>query len=261
MTSLKIYHVNAFSSNPFSGNPAAVIPLDFWLSDTIMQQIAAQNNLSETAFFVKTSEGFHIRWFTPSVEVNLCGHATLASAHVIFEILGFQGESIIFESKSGPLYVSRTKQDFYLNFPAVISYPIKSLEGIEQAMNAIPVHIFRAGDDVLLIFENETEISNLNPDFALLSRIDARGIIVTSLSDKYDFVCRFFGPRVGVNEDPVTGSAFTKLIPYWSSILGKTKMSACQISQRRGDVSCELLGDRVLIGGKANLYLQGEISF
>lgn len=261
MTSLKIYHVNAFSSNPFSGNPAAVIPLDFWLSDAIMQQIAAQNNLSETAFFVKTSEGFHIRWFTPSVEVNLCGHATLASAYVIFEILGFQGESLVFESKSGPLYVSRTSQDFYLNFPAVISEEIKNLEGIVDAMNASPVQVYRAGDDVLLIFENETEVSRLNPDFGLLSRIDARGIIVSSSSDKYDFVCRFFGPKVGVNEDPVTGSAFTKLIPYWSSILGKTEMNACQISQRSGDVSCELLGDRVLIGGKANLYLQGEITF
>lgn len=261
MTSLKIYHVNAFSSNPFAGNPAAVIPLDFWLSDVIMQQIAAQNNLSETAFFVKTSDGFHIRWFTPNVEVNLCGHATLASAYVIFEILGFQGESIAFDSKSGPLYVSRSNQDFYLNFPAVISEEVKSLEGIEEAMNASPVKILRAGDDVLLIFENESEVSNLNPDFGLLSKIDARGIIVSSISDKYDFVCRFFGPKVGINEDPVTGSAFTKLIPYWSAILGKTEMNACQISQRMGDVSCQLLGDRVLIGGKANLYLQGEISF
>ncbi len=261
MTSLKIYHVNAFASNPFSGNPAAVIPLDFWLSDAIMQQIAAQNNLSETAFFVKTSDGFHIRWFTPNVEVNLCGHATLASAYVIFEILGFQGESIVFESKSGPLYVSRCNQDFYLNFPAVISEEVKNLEGIVDAMNASPVQIFRAGDDVLLIFKNETEVSSLHPDFGLLTKIDARGVIVSSISDKYDFVCRFFGPKVGINEDPVTGSAFTKLIPYWSAILGKTKMEACQISQRRGDVSCELLGDRVLIGGKANLYLQGEISF
>lgn len=261
MTSLKIYHVNAFSANPFSGNPAAVIPLDFWLSDAIMQQIAAQNNLSETAFFVKTSEGFHIRWFTPNVEVNLCGHATLASAYVIFEILGFQGETLVFESKSGQLSVSRTNEDFYLNFPAVISEEVKSLEGLEQAMNATPVQIFRAGDDVLIIFENETQVSSLNPDFGLLSKIDARGIIASSRSDKYDFICRFFGPKVGVNEDPVTGSAFTKLIPYWSTVLGKVEMNACQISKRRGDVSCELLDGRVLIGGKANLYLQGEISF
>jgi PhzF family phenazine biosynthesis protein len=244
-----------------SGNPAAVIPLDFWLSDTIMQQISAQNNLSETAFFVKTSEGFHIRWFTPNVEVNLCGHATLASAYVIFEILRFQGESIIFESQSGPLYVSKADQDFFLDFPAVISEELKTLDGIEEAMNEIPSQIFKADDDVLLIFENEAAISSLNPDFGLLSKIDARGIIASSKSGVYDFVCRFFGPKVGINEDPVTGSAFTKLIPYWSAILKKTQMTACQISQRRGYVSCELLGDRVLIGAKANLYLQGEISF
>jgi PhzF family phenazine biosynthesis protein len=261
MTSLNIHHVNAFSFNPFSGNPAAVIPLDFWLSDAILQQIAAQNNLSETAFFIKISEGFHIRWFTPNVEVNLCGHATLASAYVIFESLGFQGESITFESRSGPLYVSRSNQDFYLNFPMVISEEVKNLEGIVEAMNVSPNKIYRAGDDVLLIFENEKVVASLNPDFGLLSKIDARGIIVSSTSEKYDFVCRFFGPKVGVNEDPVTGSAFTKLIPYWSEILGKNKMSACQISKRRGDVSCELLGDRVRIGGKANMYLQGEISF
>ncbi len=261
MTLLKIYHVNAFSSNPFTGNPAAVVPLDFWLSETIMQQIASQNNLSETAFFVKTTDGFHIRWFTPTVEVKLCGHATLASAYVIFEILGFQGDIITFESKSGPLYVSKNGQEIFLNFPAVVAEELKILTGIEEAMNAIPIQIYEVGDDVLLIFENETAVANLKPDFGLLSKINARGVIASSKSETYDFVCRFFAPKVGVNEDPVTGSAFTKLIPYWSAILEKTKMNACQISQRRGDVSCELLDDRVLIGGKANLYLHGEISF
>jgi PhzF family phenazine biosynthesis protein len=261
VTSLKIYHVNAFSSNPFTGNPAAVVPLDFWLSETIMQQIASQNNLSETAFFVKTAEDFHIRWFTPTVEVNLCGHATLASAYVIFEILGFQGDTITFESKSGPLYVSTNGQEIFLNFPAVVAEELKILTGIEEAMNAIPIQIYEVGDDVLLIFESETAVANLNPDFGLLSKINARGVIASSKSETYDFVCRFFAPKVGVNEDPVTGSAFTKLIPYWSAILEKTKMNACQISQRRGDVRCELLDDRVLIGGKANLYLKGEISF
>ncbi|WP_310587957.1 PhzF family phenazine biosynthesis protein [Lacihabitans sp. CCS-44] len=238
-----------------------MVPLDFWLSETIMQQIASQNNLSETAFFVKTSEDFHIRWFTPTVEVNLCGHATLASAYVIFEILGFQGDIITFESKSGPLYVSTNGQEIFLNFPVVVAEELKILTGIEEAMNAIPIQIYEVGDDVLLIFENETTVANLNPDFGLLSKINARGVIASSKSETYDFVCRFFAPKVGVNEDPVTGSAFTKLIPYWSAILEKTKMNACQISQRRGDVRCELLGDRVLIGGKANLYLQGEISF
>jgi PhzF family phenazine biosynthesis protein len=261
MTIPKIFHVNAFASHAFSGNPAAVVPLDFWLSDSLMQQIAAQNNLSETAFFVKTADGFHVRWFTPAVEVNLCGHATLASAYVIFEMLGFSGKTITFDSKSGPLYVSRSGGEFFLNFPAVVSEEIQILEGVELALGSTPTKILKAGDDVLLIFEDEETIANLKPDFALLSTINARGIIVSSLSTSYDFVCRFFGPKVGVNEDPVTGSAFTKLIPYWAGVIGKTEMNACQISKRRGDVSCQLLGDRVLIGGRANLYLQGEISF
>jgi PhzF family phenazine biosynthesis protein len=261
MTTLKIFHVNAFATGAFSGNPAAVVPLDFWLSESLMQQIAAQNNLSETAFFVKIADGFHIRWFTPAVEVNLCGHATLASAYVIFELLGFSGKTITFDSKSGPLYVSRSEDELFLNFPAVVSEEIHIFEGIELALGSTPTRILKAADDVLLIFDMEDIVANLNPDFVLLSKINARGIIVSSLSNSYDFVCRFFGPKVGVNEDPVTGSAFTKLIPYWANVLGKTEMNACQISNRRGDVSCQLLGDRVLIGGKANLYLQGEISF
>ncbi len=261
MTTLKIFHVNSFATSAFSGNPAAVVPLDFWLSESLMQHIAAQNNLSETAFFVKTADGFHIRWFTPMVEVNLCGHATLASAYVIFELLGFSGKFITFDSKSGPLYVSRVENEFFLNFPAVLSEEIQVLEGIESALGSTPTNILKAGDDLLLIFNDEETVANLKPDFTLLSKIDARGIIVSSLSISYDFVCRFFGPKVGINEDPVTGSAFTKLIPYWADILHKTEMNACQVSQRRGDVSCKLLSDRVLIGGSANLYLQGEISF
>jgi PhzF family phenazine biosynthesis protein len=261
MTTLKIFHVNAFASGAFSGNPAAVVPLDFWLSENLMQQIAAQNNLSETAFFVKTADGFHIRWFTPAVEVNLCGHATLSSAYVIFELLGFSGKTITFDSKSGPLYVSKSGSEFFLNFPAVVSEELQVLDGVVPALGSTPTKILKAADDVLLIFENEETVANLEPDFALLSSINARGVIVSSLSNPYDFVCRFFGPNVGVNEDPVTGSAFTKLIPYWAGILGKNEMNACQISKRRGDVSCQSLGDRVLIGGRANLYLQGEISF
>lgn len=261
MTSLKIYHINAFASESFSGNPAAVIPLEFWLPDDKMQQIAAQNNLSETAFFVKTADGFHIRWFTPKVEVNLCGHATLASAFVIFEILGFQNDSITFDSKSGPLYVTKNGQQIFLNFPASTVEQVKTLEGVEDAIGHPIERILKAGDDYLLIFENEGIVKNLNPDFSSLAKINARGVIVSSKSNTYDFVNRFFAPNVGIDEDPVTGSAYTKLIPYWSNILGKSKMDACQISERRGEVSCELMGERVLIGGKANLYLQGEILF
>lgn len=261
MISLKIYHVNAFSSGAFTGNPAAVIPLDFWLSDNIMQKLAAQNNLSETAFFVKTTEGYHIRWFTPTTEVNLCGHATLASAFVIFDILNYQGDSLVFDSKSGSLFVSKNNGNIYLNFPAVLLEEVQELEGIEVAMGELPSKIYKADDDYLLLFENEEIVANLSPNFSLLSKIDARGIIVTSKSTKYDFVNRFFGPKVGVNEDPVTGSAFTKLIPYWANIFQKNSLCACQISERGGEVDCQMLDERVIIGGKANLYLQGDITF
>ena len=261
MISLKIYHVNAFSSGAFTGNPAAVIPLDFWLSDNIMQKLAAQNNLSETAFFVKTTEGYHIRWFTPTTEVNLCGHATLASAFVIFDILNYQGDSLVFDSKSGSLFVSKNNGNIYLNFPAVLLEEVQELEGIEVAMGELPSKIYKADDDYLLLFENEEIVANLSPNFSLLSKIDARGIIVTSKSTKYDFVNRFFGPKVGVNEDPVTGSAFTKLIPYWANIFQKNSLCACQVSERGGEVDCQLLDERVIIGGKANLYLQGDITF
>ena len=261
MISLKIYHVNAFSSGAFTGNPAAVIPLDFWLSDSIMQKLAAQNNLSETAFFVKTTEGYHIRWFTPTTEVNLCGHATLASAFVIFDILNYQGDSLVFDSKSGSLFVSKNNGNIYLNFPAVLVEEVQELAGIEVAMGELPSKIYKADDDYLLLFENEEIVASLSPNFSLLSKIDARGIIVTSKSTKYDFVNRFFGPKVGVNEDPVTGSAFTKLIPYWANVFQKNSLSACQISERGGEVDCQLLDGRVIIGGKANLYLQGDITF
>jgi len=259
MITLKIYHVNAFASGPFSGNPAAVIPLDFWISDDLLQKIASQNNLSETAFFVKSLEGFHIRWFTPKTEVALCGHATLASAFVLFEILKIKNDLIVFESKSGPLFVNRNKNKINLNFPSQSVDQIEAIPVLEQGLGHASLKTFKAGDDVLLIYPNENIINCLSPDFGILDKVDVRGIIVSSISQKYDFVCRFFAPKVGINEDPVTGSAFTKLIPYWSNVLNKTQMNACQISERRGDVSCELLGDRVLIGGVANCYLIGEV--
>lgn len=259
MITLKIYHVNAFANGPFSGNPAAVIPLDFWISDELMQQIAAQNNLSETAFFVKNTEGFHIRWFTPKAEVALCGHATLASAFVLFEILKIQNDAIVFESKSGPLFVNKIGSKINLNFPSQALEQIDAISDLEEGLGHASLKTYKAGDDILLIYPNEQIIASLKPDFGLLAKVDVRGIIVSSVSENYDFVCRFFAPKVGINEDPVTGSAFTKLIPYWSNILDKTQMNACQISERRGEVSCELLEDRVLIGGMANCYLIGEV--
>ena len=259
MISLKIYHVNAFSETAFGGNPAAVVPLEFWLSDEIMQQIAFQNNLSETAFFVKTSSGYQIRWFTPKVEVNLCGHATLASSYVLFEILKIEEKTLVFDSKSGPLYVTKQNDTIFLDFPAVEFEEVEPNLEIQTGLKLKPLATFKAIDDYMLVFESESDVLNADPDFGILAKTNARGIIVTAPSNNFDFVCRFFAPRVGINEDPVTGSAFTKLIPYWSKKLNKTIMNACQVSERKGFVNCEYKNDRVLIGGKPNLYLVGEI--
>lgn len=257
---LNIYIINAFAKTSYEGNPAAVVPLSYWLSDDIMQAIAAQNNLSETAFYVKTTDGFRIRWFTPKAEVDLCGHATLATAFVIFEKEKYKQQSLHFESKSGVLIVTKTDQNYTLDFPVASLMEIEAINKISLGLGKAPVKWLKAIDDYLLIYETEAEVDALEPDFAILKTIDCRCIIVSAVSSKYDFVNRVFGPAVGVNEDPVTGSAYTKLIPYWAAILGKDKMTSRQISQRGGDVNCELKENRVLISGKAQLYLEGKIS-
>lgn len=262
--SLPIYQVDAFSDEVFAGNPAAVVPLKEWLSDDLMQKIALENNLSETAFFVYIKDNiFQIRWFTPLAEVNLCGHATLASAYVVFHELNFEWDEIIFQSKSGDLRVSRQGVFIELDFPIQTTEECLAPMGLIEAIGKQPKEIRRAADDYLLVYEEEQTILDINPDFNLLKNIQARGIIVTSLSSTadFDFVSRFFGPAVGVNEDPVTGSAHTKLIPYWAKVLDKNNLRAKQVSARGGILNCTLTENRVLMAGNAQLYLKGFIYF
>ncbi|SHJ52918.1 phenazine biosynthesis protein PhzF family [Tangfeifania diversioriginum] len=256
-----IFQIDAFTDNVFKGNPAAVVPLEKWLPDEVMQKIAMENNLSETAFFVPTHNGYHIRWFTPLTEVNLCGHATLASAHVLFNHLGFNKKEIKFESKTGELTVKKEGQFIVLNFPVSELKEIELPQNIKQAFGKRPVKCFKGREDLLFEFNNEADIKNLQPDFQFMKTLDTRGITATAAatSEKYDFVSRFFAPIEGINEDPVTGSAHTMLIPFWAKKLGKTELMAKQISARGGVLHCKLLGERVEIGGQAITYLQGEI--
>ncbi|MDB4582553.1 PhzF family phenazine biosynthesis protein [Draconibacterium sp.] len=257
---LTIYQVDAFAEKMFEGNPAAVIPLKSWLPDSVMQNIALENNLSETAFFIPLENGYHIRWFTPGSEVDLCGHATLATAHVLYQHLNYSDDEILFESRSGILKVKKDNGLLILNFPSSLVKEIKIPENLKDAFLIQPTKCFSGRDDLMLLFDNEENICNLQPDFQKIIKSKARGIIVTAKSKKYDFVSRFFAPAVGVNEDPVTGSAHTMLIPYWAEKLKKTQLSARQVSARGGNLYCKYLGERVEIGGKAVTYLVGEIS-
>jgi PhzF family phenazine biosynthesis protein len=257
---LTIYQVDAFATQIFEGNPAAVVPLQEWLPNSLMQQIAMENNLSETAFFVPAKSGYHIRWFTPKAEVKLCGHATLASAHVLFNHFGFAENEISFDSLSGTLKVTRENGLIVLDFPALTATETKNPASVAKAFNITPKACFKGRDDYMLVFENEQEVLALQPDFQQLVNAQTRGVICTSKSEKYDFVSRFFAPAVGVNEDPVTGSAHTMLIPFWAGKLGKTEMTAKQVSERGGILHCKLSGDRVKIGGNAVTFLTGEIT-
>lgn len=255
---LSIYQIDAFAERAFEGNPAAVCPLTEWLSDEVMQSIAEENNLSETAFFVPTEHGFHIRWFTPVAEVDLCGHATLASAYVIFFLLGFENNTINFESKSGLLKVEQKDDLLVMNFPSQLPTPCQTPDEIIRAFKNTPVECLTS-EDYIVVFDNEDEVASVQPDFNALSKLDLRGVAITAKSSKYDFVARFFAPKYGINEDPVTGSAYTQLIPYWSKVFGVTKLHAKQVSSRGGEVFCEVVGNRVSIAGKAVKYLTGEI--
>jgi PhzF family phenazine biosynthesis protein len=257
---IPIYQVDAFTNERFKGNPAAVCPLDSWLPDTVMQNIAAENNLAETAFVVAAGNEYEIRWFTPTVEVDLCGHATLASAYVLFNELGFAGDQINFIShRSGPLSVSKNGSILALNFPvdSLTELPLKPAFAI--GLSQAPRAVLKGKTDYLFVYDSEAEILALQPDFEALKRHSVRGIIVTAPGETTDFVSRFFGPACGVNEDPVTGSAHTTLTPYWASVLGKTELRARQLSQRTGDLTCKLVGDRVEIAGEAVLFMRGEI--
>ena len=255
---LDLYQVDAFAKQRFEGNPAAVCPLDEWLPDSLMQQLAIENNLSETVFFVKENEGYHIRWFTPESEVNLCGHATLASAFVLFNILKIPGDDIVFNSKSGLLPVTRKDQLITLNFPAQIAQLCEMPSRLEEILGASPIECLEQ-EDLLVVFDDEETVRNLSPNFEALKSLDYRGVIVTARSEEFDFVARFFAPQVGINEDPVTGSAYTKLVPYWAKKTGKSKFHAKQVSSRGGELHCELKDDRVTIAGTAVLFLTGTI--
>ncbi len=258
---LSLYQLDAFTDALFSGNPAAVVPLESWLSDDLMQKIASENNLAETAFFVPTEDGFHIRWFTPTIEVDLCGHATLATAAVIFTIQNYEQSKIQFESRSGILKVVRKDQILTLDFPADSYHIAVAPPALRESLRALePFEVYKGKTDYMVVIDNETQLRELQPDIILLSTIPARGIIITAPGDEVDFVSRFFAPQSGVAEDPVTGSAHTTLIPYWAERLNKKVMTARQLSARGGYLQCELLDDRVFIGGKVKLYLTGEIS-
>jgi len=257
---LQIFQVDAFSNATFGGNPAAVVPLDEWLPDETMLAIAAENNLAETAFFVKNGDGYNIRWFTPKVEVNLCGHATLASAHVIFNELKLEDEKIRFHShRSGPLGVEKRGDLMVLDFPA---YPLTEIETLPElaAAEVPPLKSWETqGNMLMMLLRNQEEVRSLTPDINRLAELPYDEVIITAKGDDCDFASRMFAPRLGIPEDPVTGAIHCSLIPYWAGVLGKEKLFARQVSARGGELFCELAGDRVKIGGNAVLYLKGEI--
>lgn len=252
------YEVSAFTSNANGGNPAGVCPLETWLPDATLQGIAANNNLAETAFLVPRKTDFELRWFTPTTEVDLCGHATLAAAFVLFTERGWPAESIHFHTRSGALTVSLNGDRLTLDFPSRPAQPCVAPDALIRGLDAKPVEVFKARD-YLAAFASEAEVRALKPDFAALQALDCLGIIVTAPGGDCDFVSRFFAPGAGVNEDPATGSAHCTLIPHWAKQLGKTKLYARQVSARGGEFFCELAGDRVRIGGRAVLYLKGTL--
>lgn len=257
---LSIYQADAFTSKLFGGNPAAVCPLSEWLPDATMQSLAAENNLAETAFIVQEEKNLRIRWFTPATEVKLCGHATLATAHIFFTELGYDKDEIIFDSLSGLLKVTREEDGrLTLDFPA--NPPVETNDipaGLFEGLKTESAPVFNAAWDYMVVLPSQKDIENLAPDFSVLAQIKARGVITTANGDDADFVSRCFYPQSGINEDPVTGSAHTVTGPYWGSILGKTKMKAIQLSSRKGHLDIELKGDRVLMSGYAVTYLRGK---
>lgn len=255
---IKQYQVDAFVTRVFEGNPAAVCPLDNWLDDGLLQAIAEENNLSETAFFVPSAEGFELRWFTPVKEVDLCGHATLATAHVIFEILGYAGSSITFETRSGDLFVKKQGRLLQMDFPARRPSFREISETLVQGLGVRPIEVL-AADDYLAVFDTEAAVRAITPNHALLNQLDLRGVIVTAPGSDVDFVSRFFAPKFGVPEDPVTGSAHCELAPYWADRLGKNTLSAKQVSKRGGNLTCEVSDNRVLLSGGAVTFMEAEI--
>jgi len=260
---LKIYQVDAFTDKVFAGNPAAVCPLNSWLSDELLQNIAMENYLPETAFYVNRNDRYEIRWFTPGgAEVDLCGHATLAAAFVLFNYEGHKTDVIHFRSpRSGDLLVKRNNEFLTLNFPVDSIEPVDVSDQILNCFPVNPINVFKGKTDYLFIFDNEDVIKNIQPNLPAIAQLPGRGAIVSAKGDEVDFVSRFFAPQIGIEEDPVTGSAHTTLTPYWNNILNKDEFSAIQLSKRKGYLKCRYLGDRIEISGQADLFLIGKINF
>lgn len=255
---IRIFQLDAFADQLFSGNPAAVCPLDQWLPDDLMQKIAAENNLSETAFFVGADGRYDLRWFTPLAEVDLCGHATLASAAIVLEELEPQRSRVEFDTRSGRLSVRRQDKQFIMDFPAQAPRPAVAPPTLLRGMGRAP-EIVLASQDYFLVYSSQSEIEALAPDLSALKDIPLRGVIVTAPGDMVDFVSRFFGPKVGIDEDPVTGSAHCALAPYWAERIGKKQLIGRQLSSRGGTVVCGIEGERVSLSGKCARYLEGSL--
>lgn len=257
---LSLFQVDAFTEKLFAGNPAAVCPLDQWLPDTTMQAIAAENNLSETAFFVRNDDGsYHLRWFTPAIEVDLCGHATLATAHILFKHLHYDEDAIYFHTRSGLLTVTATNLGYTMDFPTDQLSPLEAPEELIDGLGLTPLATFQGREDYLVLLEDELSVALLEPNFRKLAAAGGRGVLATAPGEEADFVSRCFFPNAGINEDPVTGSAHTSLTPFWAERLGKNTLHARQISRRGGEIRCHLAGDRVLLTGHAVTYLEGKI--
>ena len=255
---LPIYQIDAFTDRLFGGNPAAVVLLDHWLPDPVLAAIAAENNLAETAFVIPGGDEIPLRWFTPAVEIDLCGHATLAAAHVLFRHVTPAADRLRFTTRSGVLTVTRTAKRLTLDFPARPGVATEITQVLTDALGARPCAVLQARD-LLAVFEREEDVRSLQPDFARIAALEAFAVIVSAPGTTVDFVSRFFAPRAGIPEDPVTGSAHCTLVPYWAARLGKTELTAKQLSPRGGDLHCRLAGDRVLISGQTVEYLRGEI--
>lgn len=258
---IRIFQVNAFATEVFSGNPAAVCLLQEWLREDLLQSIAAENNLSETAFVVSKGESLELRWFTPATEVALCGHATLASGFVFLHCLGWPQDFVRFQTRrSGFLTVAKRGELLEMDFPSRPVEAEMSPSGLDSALGVIPSASFLSEEDLLVVLDSEQAVRNCTPDFSAMEKIESRGVIITAPGDRSDFVSRFFAPRVGIPEDPVTGSAHCVLIPYWAGRLGKSDLHALQVSKRGGELFCRYEGKRVRISGRAVLYLEGTIN-
>lgn len=256
---IPFYHIDTFTTELFGGNPAGVCPLDAWLEDALMQRIAAENNVPATAFFVPIADVFHIRWFSPTAELALCGHGTLAASFVLFNHLNYHSDTIRFTSQAGDLLVRRNGEWISVELQADFVQPIEFTETMLASFNLKPIEAHRGGRDLMLLFRTQDEIEQAVPDIDTILKLDTRGVMITARGLDVDFVSRFFAPRAGILEDPVTGSAHASLVPYWSQQLGKQALEARQLSSRGGYLKCELKDDKVLIAGQAVEFSRGEI--